>query len=475
MQIDTSIFKAYDIRGKYPSQINAEVVYRISQAYVKFLEGNSKSESDPASLQGSGTKDQRLSVVVGHDMRLSGEEFTEAVIKGLTESGVNVIDLGLVSTDMLYYAAATLEVDGGIQITASHNPKEYGGLKLVGKKGKPISGDTGIYQIRDMVISNNELQISNNAKGTVTQKNISQGYFEFVISNFDTSKFKNFKIVANANFGMGNLSVDYLTKYFPKTEFVKVVYEGLDGNFPLPLGRPDPLIPENRAEIIAALKEHKADMGVAWDADADRCFFFDENGDFVTPAYVNALVSEYYLQKFPKSKIVHDTRVVRVIDHVVEKNGGVPVQTKAGHSFIKERMIKEGAVFGSETSGHYYFKDTFYLDNGLFPLFIMLELLSTRAAGQTFSEFLKPFREQFFISEEMNFKVDDLDTVLLSFKEKYKDSKLEEIDGLSFNYSTWRFNVRKSNTESLLRINVEADTKELLEEKIKEVVGLVQK
>ncbi|MBL8029915.1 MAG: phosphomannomutase/phosphoglucomutase [Candidatus Doudnabacteria bacterium] len=474
MNIDTSIFKAYDIRGVYPSQINTEVVYKIAQAYVKFLSESEGARVKPARTVDQGG-DQGLTIVVGHDMRLSGEEFTEAVIRGLTEAGVNVVDLGLVSTDMLYYAAATLDVDGGIQITASHNPKEYGGLKLVGKKGKPISGDTGIYQIRDLVNANSKLQITNSKSGTVIQKDIKEEYFEFVISNFDTSKFKNFKIVANTNFGMGNLSVEYLKKYFPKTNFVKVVYEGLDGNFPLPLGRPDPLIPENRAEIIAALKEHGADLGVAWDADADRCFFFDENGDFVTPAYVNALVSEYYLQKFPGGKIVHDTRVVRVIDYMVEKNGGVPVQTKAGHSFIKERMIKEGAVFGSETSGHYYFKDTFYLDNGLFPLFIVLDILSSTGEGVKFSEILKTLREKFFISEEMNFKVANLAAALSAFKQKYSDSKIEEIDGLSFNYPNWRFNVRKSNTESLLRINVEANAKELLEDKIKEVVELVKK
>ncbi|MFA5990886.1 MAG: phosphomannomutase/phosphoglucomutase [Candidatus Doudnabacteria bacterium] len=463
MSIDVSIFKAYDIRGIYPTQINAELVYKIAQAYVQLL----------------GIKDRRSKIVVGHDMRLSGEEFSEAVIKALTDAGVNVIDIGLASTDQLYFAAATLPVDGGVQITASHNPKEFGGMKLVREKGAPISGDSGIYQIRDLVISNFQFSISKE-RGTVTKQDIKQEYFDHVFKSFNISKVKPLKIVANTNFGMATQAIDELKKRLP-IEFLEIVNPNLDGNFPK--GPSDPLLPSNRGETIEAIKKLKPDLGVAWDGDADRCFFFDENGVFVTPAYINALLTEYYLQKNPGAKILHDTRVVRVIDSAIEKNGGIAIMTKAGHSFIKERMAKEDAVFGNETSGHYYFKDNFYLDNGLFPFIAVLEILSTQipspihGEGQgevikTFSEILKPFREQFYISEEINFEFTN-PNVLESLKEKYKDAEIDATDGYSISYPLWRFNVRSSNTQSLLRINLEADSAELLKQKTDEVVGYI--
>jgi phosphomannomutase len=286
--------------------------------------------------------------------------------------------------------------------------------------------------------------------------------------------------VANTNFGMATQAIDELKKRLP-IEFLEIVNPNLDGNFPK--GPSDPLLPSNRGETIEAIKKLKPDLGVAWDGDADRCFFFDENGVFVTPAYINALLAEYYLQKHPGAKILHDTRVVRVIDSAIEKNGGVSIMTKAGHSFIKERMAKEDAVFGNETSGHYYFKDNFYLDNGLFPFIAVLEILSTQipspihGEGQgevikTFSEILKPFREQFYISEEINFEFTN-PNVLESLKEKYKDAGIDATDGYSFSYPSWRFNVRSSNTQSLLRINLEADSAELLKQKTDEVVGYI--
>ena len=449
MQIDQSIFKAYDIRGIYPDEINAEIVYKIALAYCKFIKPKK--------------------VAVGTDMRLCGQEFKEALIKGFLDSGVNVVDVGLVSTDMFYFGVHYLNLDGGIQATASHNPKNYGGLKMVREKSMPISGDSGIYEIRDLVIEG-IYTLKEAVKGNLEKADIKENYFKHVLGHFNTSKIKNLKVVANANFGMSNIAIEYLKNKLP-VSFVHVIYSGLDGNFPLPLGRPDPLVPENRAEMIAAIKEQKPDLGVAWDADADRCFFFDELGQFVTPAYINALLSEYYLKKHPGGKILHDTRVVRVIDNIVEKNGGQSIITKAGHSFIKERMIIEKAVFGSETSGHYYFKDNFYLDNGLFPFLAILEILSE--SEKTFSEILKPLREKFYISEEINFKFNNVN-ILEDIKLKYSDAKIDNIDGYDFDYPTWRFNVRKSNTENLLRINLEADTKELLEEKTKELSELIE-
>jgi phosphomannomutase len=450
MEINQSIFKAYDIRGVYPEQINAEVVYKIAVAYCEFIKPKK--------------------VVVGTDMRLCGDEFKQALIKGFTDCGVNVIDIGLVSTDMFYFAVYNLSADGGIQATASHNPKNYGGLKMVREKAMPISGDSGIYQIRDLAISNFQFPISKTV-GQVSKKDITDEYFVHVLKHFDLAKIKPLKVVANANFGMANIAIEYLKNKLP-INFVKVIYEGLDGNFPLPLGRPDPLVPENRGEVISFIKSEKPDLGVAWDADADRCFFFDELGQFVTPAYINAILSEYYLKKQPGGKILHDTRVVRVIDSVVEQNGGVSIMTKAGHSFIKERMIQEQAVFGSETSGHYYFADNFYLDNGLFPFLAVLEIISQ--SGKTFSEFLKPFREKFYISEEINFKFENTN-ILEDIKIQFSDAQIDNIDGYDFNYPNWRFNIRKSNTENLLRINLEADSKPLLQEKTTELTDLIER
>ncbi len=443
MQTDPSIFKAYDIRGIYPSQIDKEGVFAIAQAYAKLYSPKT--------------------VAVGADMRLCGEEFKQALIKGFTEAGVNVMDIGLVSTDQFYFGVYYLDMDGGIVATASHNPKEYGGLKLVREKALPVSGDSGIYQIKDLVISD-QWQVISEQLGKVEKQDIIEPYFDHVLSKFNVSKFKTLKIVANANFGMAGPVLKYLQDKLP-VEFMEILNGELDGCFPK--GRPDPLRPETRGETIETIKKLKPDLGVAWDADADRCFFFDEKGEFITPAYTNALLSEYYLKKYPGGKILHDTRVVRVIQYAIEQNHGVGIQTKAGHSFIKERMAKEDAVFGTETSGHYFFKENFYLDNGLMPFLAMLDILSKEQ--KPFSEILKPLREKFFISEEINFEVGEPENVINRLKSKYQDAELEEIDGQSYNYANWRFNVRKSNTENLLRVNVEADSNKLLNDKISEV------
>ena len=447
-KIDSSIFKAYDIRGIYPEQIDADLVYKIAQAYAEFIKPKT--------------------VVVGHDMRLSGEEFQNALTAGLVDAGIDVIDIGLVSTDTMYFAVAFLGVDGGLQATASHNPKEYGGLKMVREKGGPISGDTGIYHIRDLVLDGFKSPIPER-KGTITKKDVTEDYFNHVLKTFDTKKIKPLKIVANTNFGMATVAVEKLKTFLP-VEFVEVINGDLNGNFPK--GRPDPLVSENRDETIAAIKNLQPDLGVAWDADADRCFFFDELGNFVTPAYASALFASYYLKKNPGAKILHDTRVVRVIDDAVAQGGGVSVMNKAGHSFIKERMIKDDVVFGCETSGHYYFKDNYYLDNGLFPLLAMLDILSQ--VNKPFSEVLQPLRDTFFICEEVNITVNDGKKVLEEVKEKYSDADIDTVDGYDFSYPDWRFNVRTSNTEPLLRVNMEANNAELLKGKSAEVLDFIK-
>ncbi len=446
MKIDPAIFKAYDIRGIYPSQINAEVVYKIVRAYVEFVKPKN--------------------VVVGTDMRLSGEEFKQAAIKGLTEARVDVVDIGLVSSDQFYFGVCHLKTDGGIMATASHNPKEYGGLKLVKEEAIPISGDSGIYEIRDLVNSDLRFKISD-SKGKVEKADITEAYYQHVLSKFDVSKFRPLKIVANTNFGMATPAINHLKKVLP-VKFIEVINGRLDGSFPK--GRPDPLRSETRAETSAIIKKLKPDLGVAWDGDADRCFFFDENGEFVTPAYINALLSEYYLKKFPGGKVLHDTRVYRVIDNAIQKSGGISIPAVAGHSFIKERMIKEGAVFGSETSGHYYFKENFYLDNGLLPFLAVLDILSS--SNQSFSQILAPLRSKFYISEEINFEFKN-PNILEDIKNHYQKAEIGELDGLDICFPDWRVSVRKSNTENLLRINLEANSKELLEAKIEEVTNLV--
>jgi phosphomannomutase len=384
------------------------------------------------------------------------------------EAGVDVVDLGQISTDQMYFAVVHLNLDGGIMATASHNPKEFGGLKLVRAKAAPISGDSGIYQIRDMVASGN-FQAKSGKQGTAVKKDIYEDYYRHVLKTFDISQFKPLKIVANANFGMANPAIEKLKTVLP-AQFVKVLNDHLDGNFPK--GPSDPLLPSNRPETVAAIKELKPDLGVAWDGDADRCFFFDELGNFVTPAYINALLAGYYLKKYPGGKVLHDTRVVRVIDHVVRENGGTSVMNKAGHSFIKERMIKDGIMYGNETSGHYYFKDNFYLDNGLMPFLAVLDILSTE--DKPFSEVLKPLREKFFISEEINFEFQN-PNILEEIKARYADAQIENIDGFDFNYPSWRFNLRLSNTQNLARLNVEADSGALLKEKVEEVAELINR
>ncbi len=444
--VDPTIFKAYDVRGIYPTQINAEIVYRIAQAYAKFL--NPKA------------------VAVGTDMRLSGEEFKKAAIDGLTDAGVDVVDIGLVSTDTLYFAVPFLVLDGGMIITASHNPKEYGGLKMVREKSRPISGDTGIKDIRNFVVDG--IEFKSDKKGTVERRDVLDAYFQHVLKPFDVASLKPLKVVAHTNFGMATPAIEHLKELLP-IQVLEVVDGRLDGSFPK--GRPDPLRTENRVEMSEAIRRNKPDLGVAWDGDADRAFFYDELGNFVTPAYISALIAKYYLQKYPGCKVLHDTRVVRVIDAMVAENGGVSLMNKAGHSFIKERMIADDVTFGCETSGHYYFKDNFYLDNGLMPFLAILEILSKE--GKPFSELLAPLREKYFISEEINLQFSN-ENILEDIRSKYADAQIENVDGYDFNYPEWRFNVRKSNTENLLRINVEANSQQLLDGKLKEVVELVE-
>jgi len=453
--MNEAIFKAYDIRGIYPNEINEQDVYKIAKAYCEFV------------------KPQE--VVIGCDVRLSSPSLKASAIKAVVDQGIKVIDVGEISTDMLYFAVANYDYAGGFSITASHNPKEYNGLKFVREESKPISSDTGLFDIRD-IAKNFEFRISDfeltdEDLRLVEKKNILQDYIVKIKTFADFSKFKPLKIVANPNFGMGGGAVDKLLEN-TNIEIVKLNWE-TDGNFPK--GQPDPLIPENREEISKLVVENRADFGVAWDADADRCFFFTEKGQFIEGYFITALLDKILLEKNPNEKIIHDPRLVWAIQDVAGENNGIAITNKSGHAFIKERMKKEDAIFGGEMSAHYYFRDYFYCDNGLIPLVMILEFLSMQK--KTLSEIMQEmFWNKYFVSGEINNEVADVKAKITQAKEKYSvgAKKIDEIDGVSIEYADWRFNLRGSNTEPVIRLNVEAKSQELMEEKRDELLQLIR-
>lgn len=449
-----SIFKAYDIRGIYPVEINELDVYKISKAFCEFVKPSE--------------------VVIGSDVRLSSPALKRAAMKAVTDAGIKVIDVGEISTDMLYFSVANYGYAAGFSLTASHNPKEYNGMKCVREGSRPISSDSGLFEIRDMALAmelGEEVLQGDINESLVESKDIFKNYAEKIRSFADFSKFKNFKVVANPNFGVAGRALNKIL------EGTSIAVERLnytpDGNFPK--GRPDPLIPENREEISRIVVEAGADFGVAWDADADRCFFFTEKGEFIEGYFITALLAEIFLQRKSGEKIIHDTRLTWAIEDIVKKNGGVDVATKAGHSFIKERMRKENAVFGGEMSAHYYFRDYFFCDNGMIPLVMMMEFLSTQE--KTLSEIMhEMFWNKYFVSGEINTQVVDVSAVIAKAKEIYSEGavKVDETDGISIDHADWRFNFRGSNTEPLIRLNVEARSKELMEEKTQELLALAK-
>ncbi len=450
-----SIFKAYDVRGIYPSEINEQDVYKIAKAYCEFVKPSE--------------------VVIGSDVRLSSPSLKKAAIKAVTDQKIKVIDVGEVSTDMLYFSVANYGYAGGFSLTASHNPKEYNGLKFVREESRPISSDTGLFEIRDMVLKDEteitDFELTEENLKLVEKKDIMADYIAKIKTFADFSKFKKFKVVANPNFGVGGRAIDKLLEGVD-IDIVKLNWES-DGNFPK--GRPDPLIPENREEISKLVVENGTDFGVAWDADADRCFFFTEKGEFIEGYFITALLGKIFLQRNPGATILHDPRLIWAIRDVASENGGQDIINKSGHAFIKERMRKDNVVFGGEMSAHYYFKDYFYCDNGLIPFVMMLEFLSTE--DKTLSEIMtEMFWKKYFVSGEINSEVQDVKSKIAAAKEKYapEAESVDEIDGVSIEYADWRFNLRGSNTEPVIRLNVEAKSKELMEKKRDELLGLIR-
>ncbi len=441
-------FKAYDIRGKVPSELNEELAYKVGRAFA--IQQNAKK------------------VLIGRDVRESSPSISKALANGLTDAGCDVIDLELCGTEMIYFGTPHLDADGGVMITASHNPPEYNGLKFVKKGSKPMGYDSGLNEIEKMILENNLGEIAAN-KGTVTSKDIMGDFIESLKKFYDPANINNFKVVVNAGNGCIGPALDALEKDLP-IKMIKVHHEP-DSSFPN--GVPNPLLPENRQSTIDAMKEYGADLGVAWDGDYDRCFFFDEKGNFIEGYYIVGLLAKSLLKKFPGEKIVHDPRLVWNTLKEVQEAGGEAIESVSGHAFIKQKMREVNAIYGGEMSAHHYFRDNYYSDSGLIPFLLILELITSE--NKKLSELVNEMINNFPCSGEINSRIDDPKTKLVELKEKYSDGKISEVDGVSVEYENWRFNVRISNTEPLLRLNVEAKGSiPLMEEKTRELLNFIR-
>ena len=440
-----SIFKAYDVRGIYPEQIDEAVAARIGEAY--------------AAVRQPGT------VAVGRDVRASGETIKARLIEALTACGTDVVDIGVITTDQLYFAVGQYGYDGGISVTASHNPGEYNGLKFSEKGGAPISSKT-LSDIRDWAASDNKSASSKT--GEVSEQAILDDYVTHVLGYIDKSKIKPLKVVANANFGAAGRSVDMIA------EKLGIKLERLnwqeDGSFPK--GPPNPLLPENRDETIAAIKDRGADLGVAWDADADRCFLFAGDGTFIPSAYIIALLAPEFLKRYPGSKIVHDVTTAWVMDDAITAAGGTPIINRTGHTFMKARMRQEDAPFAGESSGHYYFRDSFYADNGVVPFLMALQMVST--SGKALKELVEPLMVKYKLSGEINFTVAEPAKAIGLIENKLgSQGKIDKTDGLVVEADKWRFSVRPSNTEPLFRLNAEARDQQTLDKLVTQISDLI--
>jgi phosphomannomutase len=448
--IDPTIFKAYDVRGVYPGEVNEDAARAIGAGFAAYLRARR--------------------IAVGRDMRLSSPALAAAFIDGATSQGTDVVDYGMIPTDMLYFAVARDGHDGGVELTASHNPKQYNGMKMVGKEARPLSGDAGIGEIRDM-IAGGRLPAPAARRGSVTSADALDRYVEHVMSFIDPSIVKPFNVVLDAGSGMAGLVAPKLFERLPcRTK--RLCFE-IDGRFPN--HEANPLIEENRRDIVEAVVAQKADIGIAWDGDADRCFFVDGTGEFVSGDFVTALLAEAFLLRHPGASIVYDLRASHAVRDVVGQYGGTALMNRVGHAFIKQRMRESEAVFGGEVTGHYYFRDNFYADNGFIPALLMLELMSKK--GKSLHDLLEPLRQRYFISGEINTKLAGMDQVpatLDRIAARYRDARQASIDGVSVEYGDWHFNVRPSNTEPLIRLNLEAKTPEMMALKRDEVLALIR-
>ena len=455
MPVDPAIFKAYDVRGLYGDQIDADVAEQLGRAFVRVL----------ADLRGKPQGELRIGL--GRDMRLTAPELAARYREGMVSEGAHVLDAGQVGTEMLYYLVGSRELDGGLMCTASHNPAAYTGAKLVREGALALSGEEGIGDMRDLI----EQGLGDApGDGSSEDVDVTEEFHAAALKTIDPANVKPLKVVVDGGNGMAGPMVGPLLDALP-IELI-ATYWTHDGNFPD--HEPNPLLEENRKFIVDKVKAEGADLGIAWDGDADRCFFIDDKGRFVDGDFLTAIMAEHLLAKRDDSaSILYDVRASRAVADVVEAAGGEAFPNRVGHAFFKTRMRKEGAIFGGEVSGHYYFHDFYNADSGTLPALLMLEKLSVE--GKQLSELLKPYHDKYFISGEINSEVDDPDAKIEALREKYSDGEISELDGLSVDYDDWHFNVRKSNTEPLLRLCLESlASVEDMEAKRDEVLGLIR-
>ena len=446
--LDPKVFKAYDVRGLYPEELDEEGARAIGRAYVEQFEPRR--------------------IAVGRDMRLSSPTMAEAVIRGASEAGAEVLDIGLAGTEMLYFAVGELGLDGGIAVTASHNPKEYTGMKIVRAGALPVGGESGLLDVRDRAVS---LTAASRGltPGQVQEYDVWPAFVERVLSFVDVDAIEPLRVVIDAANGMGGTMLPPVLERLP-LDAVRCYFEP-DGSFPN--HEPNPLLPENREFIVSKTTEEGADLGVAYDGDGDRCFFVDDTGDFVPGDFITALLAESILEKEPGGKIIYDVRASWAVPETIERAGGIPLVNRVGHAYIKHRMREEDAVFAGEVSAHYYFRDFSQADSGVVPFLLLIELISKR--GRKLSELLAPYRERYFITGELNTPVADVALKLEELEERFgPEGTVSHLDGLSVDAEDWRMNVRPSNTEPLLRLNLEARSRELMESTRDEVLGVIR-
>ncbi len=446
MSLNLSAFKAYDIRGRIPDEINAELIYMVGRAYAEFLKPKK--------------------VAVGRDIRLTSEDFAQALIRGLTDSGVDVVDIGLCGTEGVYFATFHYKLDGGLMITASHNPPDYNGLKLVREQSKPIGADTGLKDIAAL-ITGGKLPPPSGRKGSVEKLDTSKDYVAHLLSYVNLKALRRLKVVVDAGNGGAGLAVDKLEPHLP-FEFIKVRHEP-NGKFPQ--GVPNPMLEENRGPTLEALKKSGADVGIAWDGDYDRCFFYDSKGSFIEGYYIVGLLAESFLAKQPGAKIVYDPRLTWNTIDVVTRLGGTPVMSKSGHAFIKQKMREVDGAYGGEMSAHHYFRDFSYCDSGMIPWLLVLERVCE--SGKSLDELVAARIKAFPASGEINRKLPDAKKALAAIEARYAaGGQVDRTDGFSVDFPEWRFNLRSSNTEPLVRLNVESRGNEaLMKEKTAELLA----
>ncbi len=450
MSIKPSIFKAYDVRGLYPSEVDEDAAREIGRGFVAYLKAKR--------------------IAVSRDMRLSSPTVAAAFIEGARQQGADVVDYGMLATDMMYYAVARDDHDGGAQITASHNPKQYNGIKLVRREAFPLSGEAGLAEISEMLTSGTLPPAAARA-GSLSTGEVVDDYVKHVMAFIDPSIVKPFNVVLDAGSGMAGLVAPQLFDRLP-CRTTRLCFD-IDGTFPN--HEANPLIEENRVDITERVISERADIGIAWDGDADRCFFIDGGGEFIAGDFVTALLAEAFLLRHPGAKVVYDVRASYAVKDTVAGYGGTALMNRVGHAFFKRRMREEGAICGGEATGHYYFRDNFYADNGFIPALLMLELMSRK--GQTMAELLAPLREKYFISGEINTKMPDMHVVqekIDALNARYGEGKTYTMDGVSVEFPDWHFNVRASNTEPLIRLNLEATTQAMMEDRRDEVLSFIR-